>query len=115
MTRHEILQAAHASFNEFFHIWQYNKRDQGLGALVFMPEEAAGGEELHCEFWTLKEILRFVRRTHRSEEFLYRSLETANRTGGYPILFLPPGSAPDGENYPLFDLELEQVAEAFEA
>jgi len=98
MTRNEILQATHASYSEFLHIWTEHRRDRGMGALVFVSGAASGIEdEVRCEYWTLGDLRHYLRSVEQCDEVFYQWLKNAERAGGCPIVIFSPGTQGDGE------------------
>lgn len=93
MTRNEILQVTHVNFSEFQRIYLERKRDQGLGALVFMSEEGSGTEdEVQCEYWTLSELRHYLRSMEQCDEVFYKWLTNVEGEGAYPIVIFSPNS-----------------------
>jgi|GEM_PF-3156732 len=111
MTKLEIIHATHSNFSEFLRIWRDHRREQGLGALVFVSEEMTGNEEeVSCEYWTLSELRQYMRRMQQYDEVFYKWLTNAEREGGYPIIIFSSGAGAEIEQLHFSSVKKAQVS-----
>ena len=88
-TRDEILQASHERYSEYQHKWLELRREQGMGALVFMSDEVSVGEDaIEFEYWTFDELRGHFRRMQECDETINKWLAYAQREGGYPVMIM---------------------------
>ncbi len=70
-------------------------RCDGLGALVFLNEEAEISESrIDCEYWSLQKIRGFLRQLDEYDERVYRWLMEADDIDALPVVVFTAGQRP---------------------
>jgi hypothetical protein len=93
--RDELLIRVADNYGRLRDYRENRMRCDGLGALVFLNQEAEISESrIDCEYWTMGKIRDCLRQLDEYDERVYRWLREADDIDALPVVVFSPGEHP---------------------
>jgi len=93
--RDELLIRVADNYGRLRNYREDRRKRDGLGALVFLDQEAEISESrIDCEYWTMGKIRDCLRQLDEYDERVYRWLREAEHTAALPVVVFSPGECP---------------------
>lgn len=93
--RESLLLKVADQYERLWGLTRERREEQGIGAIVFMHEDAEiSTNRVECEYWPMGKLRDCLRQLDEYDESIYRWLLQADETDGLPVVVFSPGEHP---------------------